>query len=470
MTIFGESALGLDQYCDITGVTQAIYNGEGMTGFNKYNNLLNHIVFGWLKISDGLGRNTVYQNGAYRECLLDGWLAVIEEPLYIQTVRKHEEFSSYWYPLDGNWTDWDPNGPYNNEPQWDVANLTLIHHGGWYDIFGNNQIATALGANQTSQINAKGNQILIVEPGGHCEEGGEIYWDHRGYGETVANNYSHVLAKAALKAKQEGKLFDVHEHIPFNVLFYMLGPGLASVSSRGNFWVQGDGFPAHTPKYLYLNSGGRLTDGKPSKSMQESYIYNPKNPVPSHGGSNLLCQPCGPWNQYYIEANRTDVLHFHSDPLLDDVYLVGKIVVELFVSSDCVDTDFTAKLLDIYPDEVDGKVVHMLVQDGIQRMRWIKGEYESSPTWMTPDQVYQIEIDVGYMSYIFNRGHRISLSVSSSNNPRFSVNYNSGKMVIDGDTDWKVANNTVYYGDTYGARVILPSVDKKWIEDRKLHL
>ena len=87
---------------------------------------------------------------------------------------------------------------------------------------------------------------------------------------------------------------------------------------------------------------------------------------------------------------------------------------------------------------------------------------------MVKRQVYNISIEIGHMSYMFNPGHKIGVSVSSSNYKRYCVNYNSGNMVIDGGKDWKNATNTIYFGGKYPASVSLPIVDLKWLQDRKI--
>lgn len=118
---------------------------------------------------DGLGKQTAYQDGAYRTGLISGWLDLILEPGTVHTVLENEEFNPWWYPLVGAY-DWDPTG-HPNEAQWSIANFSILHSAGWYDIFSTNQIKTALNVNLTAQGNAKGNQILLVDPGGHCGGG-----------------------------------------------------------------------------------------------------------------------------------------------------------------------------------------------------------------------------------------------------------------------------------------------------------
>lgn len=111
----------------------------------------------------------------------------------------------------------------------------------------------------------------------------------------------------------------------------------------------------------------------------------------------------------------------------------------------------------------------MLVQDGIIRMRWRNGSFSTEPELMTPDEVYNVTISLGYMSYIFNPGHKIRVSASSSNYPRFSVNYNSGLGMVNGSTNAQTAKNTLHFGtEKYASNVVLPTVSLEWLEDRKV--
>eukprot|EP00483_Globobulimina_turgida_P013630 UN13656 len=113
----------------------------------------------------------------------------------------------------------------------------------------------------------------------------------------------------------------------------------------------------------------------------------------------------------------------------------------------------------------------MLVQDGILRMRWRNGPYQTSVApEMKNREVYEIVVEIGWMAYIFNGGHQVSLSISSSNSARFSVNYNNGNFAIKGGVDPVTANNTIYFGKKYPSRLVLPVVDMDWINDRKVEI
>ena len=305
---------------------------------------------------------------------------------------------------------------------------------------------------------------------------GEIIWPNDLYGFELIEYWGIPAVNSAFRHADNNNMsqYDIHEYFPFNVLWYQLGPGFdggGANSSIGNFWVEAESFPKETDTVWYLNSNDKLSMSTQTTADKLSYFYNPKDPVETHGGNNLILQPCGPWDQSKVEKGRKDILHFTSDTLTDDLALVGELRLNLFVESDAVDTDFTAKLIDIHPN---GKPY--LVQDGILRMRWREtatwtpGVYQTSPSPpMVEGTVYNITIDLAFMSFIFNKGHKISVSISSSNYKRFSLNYNSGNMVIDGDKDWKNATNTIHFGsDKYPSKLILPIVDLQWLLDHKV--
>jgi hypothetical protein len=139
----------------------------------------------------------------------------------------------------------------------------------------------------------------------------------------------------------------------------------------------------------------------------------------------------------------------YQTPLLTEPWeLAGSISVELFVSSDCLDTDFTAKLCDVYPD---GRA--MLMTDGIRRARHrlrMDGE-----DFLIPGEIVSLTIDLPQTAIVFNRGHRIMIAISSSNSPRFDTNPNTGEPFMQ-HTTTLIAHNTIYHDETHMSRVLLP--------------
>jgi putative CocE/NonD family hydrolase len=168
--------------------------------------------------------------------------------------------------------------------------------------------------------------------------------------------------------------------------------------------------------------------------------------VPTVGGQNLLIAK-GPMDQRKIET-RDDVLLFTTDILAEPVEVTGRLAAKLFVSSDCPDTDFTAKLCDVYPD---GR--SMLVTDGILRARFRKSFSEEN--LLEPGQTYELAVDLWSTSLVFNKGHRIRVAISSSNAPRFEPNPNTGKP-FRADNEARVATNTLHVSADHPSAIVLP--------------
>ena len=147
---------------------------------------------------------------------------------------------------------------------------------------------------------------------------------------------------------------------------------------------------------------------------------------------------------------RQDVLVYSSHVLEEGLEVTGPIEAVLYVSSSAKDTDFTAKLVDVYPD---GKAYN--VQEGIFRARYREGFDKKA--WMNPGEVYEIVIDLQATGNYFGPGHRIRLEVSSSNFPRFDRNLNTGGNNYD-EREWEVAANTVHHSAKHASHIVLPVI------------
>jgi putative CocE/NonD family hydrolase len=184
-----------------------------------------------------------------------------------------------------------------------------------------------------------------------------------------------------------------------------------------------------------------------------SFRFDPANPAPTVGSAVLnpsLKQ--GPYSQAFANAFRQDTLIFHSPVLEEDLEIAGQVRAELFVSSDRPDTDFTAILVDVYPDRRQ-----MWVRDGILRMRFREGT--DKEVFMEPGTVYPATVEIGHTAITFLKGHRIGVIISSSNSPKYNVNLNDGgPMYTDGDG--LVAINNVHHDADHPSALILPVVEK----------
>jgi putative CocE/NonD family hydrolase len=197
-----------------------------------------------------------------------------------------------------------------------------------------------------------------------------------------------------------------------------------------------------------LSGDGSLQEQAVAGSRHEdSFLFDPLDPVPTRGGAHGLPAECGPADQQEVEA-REDVLVYSSAPLKKPLLVIGQIKARLQVSSTAPDTDFTAKLVDVFPD---GRA--LIVCEGIVRARYRNGF--SQPELLQPGQVAALEIRVGNTAVMFQEGHRIRLEVSSSNAPRYDVNPNTGTDIARESTPVR-ATQRVFYGGENPSALILP--------------
>ncbi|MBT8183962.1 MAG: CocE/NonD family hydrolase, partial [Eudoraea sp.] len=186
----------------------------------------------------------------------------------------------------------------------------------------------------------------------------------------------------------------------------------------------------------------------------DAFVYDPKNPVPSYGG-NVCCTgnaiEGGAFDQREMEA-RQDILVYTSDPLAEGLEISGFIETTLYVSSDARDTDFTIKLIDVYPD---GRAYNL--DETIQRARYREG-YDKE-VFMEKGEVYKLKLTPMATSNYFKKGHSIRVEISSSNFPRFARNLNTGGRNFD-EKEGIVARNTIHHSSEYPSSIQLPVVKK----------
>ncbi|MFN4182612.1 MAG: CocE/NonD family hydrolase, partial [bacterium] len=198
----------------------------------------------------------------------------------------------------------------------------------------------------------------------------------------------------------------------FPVTYYLMGD-LADEEAPGKAWKTANQWPPegyeNVPLYLHPDGSLRFSPPPFSRGMKE-FFYNPENPVPTLGGRNLEID-AGPYDQRSVE-NRPDVLLFTSPPLEKPLEVVGKIQLVLYASSTAQDPYFSAKITDVYPQEQS-----LLITDGILRGRLREG-FHKDAGWKA-GSVYKLLIDLGNTAIVFNKGHRIRLSISASNFPRW---------------------------------------------------
>lgn len=219
------------------------------------------------------------------------------------------------------------------------------------------------------------------------------------------------------------------------------------------------------PTKLYLTGGGHANtldgDGRlssrpaGSKSQTETYIYDPRDPVLTTGGTSCCAAltSIGPKDQRPVEK-RKDVLVFTTEPLTQTVEVTGPVTLTLYAATTAKDTDWTAKLVDVSPDGFARNV-----QEGILRARYRQTRGKAPGTLLEPGQVYEYTIDLWATSNAFLPNHRIRLEVSSSNFPHFDRNLNSGEDTATGSRV-EVATQTIYRSARYPSHLLLPVIPR----------
>jgi len=336
----------------------------------------------------------------------------------------------------------------------DPFNVPALFFDNWYD-YGPSITLEMFQKFQdnASSDRAKENQFLVIGPGTHCdfkESTADFFVGERNLG-NASLNYAEIQMRWYdywLKGDKNALAT-----IP-KVQYYLMGK---------NEWRSSEQWPPENTDYQawYLNSKGnaqsRLGDGelsrvKPKTDKSNTFVYDPAKPVPSLGGHTCCTgsdTEAGGYDQSDIEL-RKDVLVFSSQMLTAGIEVTGSLKAVLYVSSSAVDTDFTMKLVDVYPD---GRAFN--VQEGAMRMRY--RESLADATFMTPGNIYKIEVDLNATSNYFPKGHRIRIEISSSNFPRWERNLNTGGKNY-AETEMVKANNTIYHSRQYPSRIVLPVI------------
>lgn len=347
---------------------------------------------------------------------------------------------------------WYQGGLYHDHEPWGVPALWM---NSWYDVSVGPNLALFNHVSQNAEDpEIRAAQRVIIAPTPHCRfqtEEEETIVGERNMGD-VRFDYDDLTLRWFdfwLKSDENSVL----EETP-RVQYYTMGL---------NKWQSADSWPPAAAEVVtwYLDSDGqanslfgdgRLVTTAPSKVASDQFPYDPTVPVPSHGGG-VCCTggavDPGSFDQRANEA-RHDVLVYTSEPLEDDLEVTGTIGVTLYVGSDAKDTDFSVKLIDVYPD---GTAYN--IDETIQRARFREG-YDKQ-VFMEPGSIYELEISPMSTSALFAAGHRIRIEITSSNFPRFARNLNTGGDNWD-EEEGVLANNVVHHSTEHPSQIRLPIV------------
>jgi predicted acyl esterase len=323
--------------------------------------------------------------------------------------------------------------------------IPIWNVGGWYDIFNTGTIQNFEYLQNHGAAGARGNQRLTMGPFGHGPLSGDLEYPGQGRLGAVGNQDIRWF-DYWLKGIDNG----VMDEPPVEVVM-MAGAEKGAYSPK-NRVIKAANWPlAYRATRLYLTADHGLARVAPTvPAANVSYRFDPAHPVPTIGGANLTFER-GPMDQRPIKG-RADYLRFETPVLDRDVAIAGPVSVELYGATDGLDTDFEAKLVDVYPDGYEA-----LVLDAPVRARYRYGRMPDDVRMMTPGAPDRLVIDLWNTALTFEKGHRIALHITSSNSPRFEVNDNNGEAPGE-HLKPRVATNTIYLDQAHPSALVLPVV------------
>jgi len=365
---------------------------------------------------------------------------------------------------------------------WNMPDIPMLHYTCWYDSYNGIQDRNFTALSKLK----KGKQYLVMSPRTHTTNYQLTVSGDIELGPALAEDYrAWILAwydqwfrgiDTGVKGKPPVKL-------------WIMGTGTGRKTPKGHLdvgghWRYEHEWPLARTQYTkyYFQGDGALSPEPPRGNVSSTtYQYDPDYPVPSIGGCisafGMWLVPGG-YNQVVTEkipryvkgpralgplSKRADVIVFQTPPLQKDVEITGPVKVRIFVSSDCVDTDFTAKLIYVFPPNEDYPEGYALnLGDGIIRAR-----YHGNPDnnfairhkekLIEPGKIYEMEIELGGTAIIVKKGHRIRIDISSSNYPRFDCNPNTGEP-LGLHKKTKLATNIIYHDRNHRSYVLLPII------------
>jgi hypothetical protein len=414
-----------------------------------------------------------YQGGAFEQLLAQAWCSA----LAINTLERRVGGTaqpSHWdmkrppadYPLldpgaskglADYYFDWIAHPAYDDYwKQWSIEEhfaqirVPALHVGAWYDLFQDGSLRNYAGIkNKGGSEAARKGQRLVVIVGGHAGAGQKI-------GDVDFGKDS-VLDTWALGLRWYDYLLkgiDNGMAVQKPVRVFVMGK---NVWRDEEDWPPARGkatryYPHSAGKANSLSGDGTLSTTPPATEPADQYVYDPADPTPTQGGPVLgdpVHVPPGPLDQRAVES-RSDVLVYTTPAFQKDTEVTGPVSLELYVSSSGVDTDFTGKLVDVWPNGFSQNLT-----DGILRARY-RNSMEKTE-FMNPGEVYKITINLWSTSNVFLAGHKLRLEISSSSFPRFDRNLNTGEDPESGTRTVK-ATNRVYHDRDHASALVVPIV------------
>ncbi|MCA9177092.1 MAG: CocE/NonD family hydrolase [Planctomycetales bacterium] len=359
----------------------------------------------------------------------------------------HPHFDDYWRAEDCTL-------------HFDKMNVPCFTIGSWYDFMNQGSIASFQGRQQHGGPKSRGAQQLLIGPWlhGRTNKGSKVgdlqYPDNASW--PVQDHMIQWFRQHLLNESPR----DGESRQASTVRYYVMG-AVGEPGAPGNVWREADNFPPPaTESSWYFQSGGKLTMEKPVATLEAGdpeasndavtrYVSDPRQPMQIPGRSFPGATDARPFEE------QAEVRTFTTEPLAEPLEWTGRVHVELFVSSTALDTDFIVRVSDVYPD---GRSI--LIVDYPWRARYRNG-FESEAL-LTPNEVAKVAFPVGWMSQIFNRGHRIRVTVASTGAPLYEPNPQNGKpLTIEFPEDAQRAVNTIHHHRIHASRLIAPMHNAK---------
>ena len=412
-------------------------------------------------------------------------------------VPNYERFV-FDFMTKGDYDEYWANPSFNIEAHYDQhSDIPIYFVGGWYDSWSRATLTQFVGLSKRKE----GPVRVLMGPWTHGGEGvthsGDAdFGPQATLNGNLAEDYNDWLLRW-FDHTLKGVKNSVADQPPIKIFVMGGGSGRKNTEGRldhGGYWRDECEWPLARTEWMnyFLHADGTLRPDAPADGEPPSrYRYDPDAPVPTISGnlSGLaevlplpegirdgapiswrwrMIAPPGAAHQteypggfgckppYLPLSARRDVLVFQTPPLTEDIELTGPITAKLWASSSAVDTDFTAKLLDIYPSSMDyPDGYHMNICEGIIRARY--RDFSGKAKLLEPGTIYEFTIILEPTSNLFKAGHRIRLDISSSNFPRFDINPNTGEPVGQ-HTHTTVAENVIYHDARHTSHVVFPII------------
>jgi putative CocE/NonD family hydrolase len=425
--------------------------------------------------------NWTYQGGAFEQWFSESWTSRLAKDTFDRQLTRatdavvgDSQLPLASYPLFNTsgfrtselmaslapyYLDWLAHPAYDDywrawsiQEHYPDITVPMLSIAAWYDIFQGGSLQNYVGLkNQAGSEAARRGQHLLVTLGGHAGQERKV---------------GDVDFGAVAEFNDDDATLDWYDYL-FKGAPNEFAQKPVTIFVMGlNQWRQEDDWPlarAKNTKYFLHSQGaansaggnGSLSTKAPNSEPPDHYVYDPANPVPTIGGP-LCCDPAhlkpGARDQRPAET-RADVLVYSTRAFPEDVEVTGPVNVELYVESSALDTDFTAKLVDVGPDGFARNLT-----DGIIRARYRDSREKAE--LLKPGEVYKLTIDLWSTSNVFLKGHALRLEISSSNFPRFDRNLNTAESPESGQ-QFISATNVIFHDHKHPSALILPIVAGK---------